>query len=124
MAQESLNPFEIAQRQFDTAADKMGLGDGMREVLRNPKRQLLVSVPTVMDDGTVRVFNGYRVQHNIARGPAKGGIRYHPRHPRRDEGAGVLDDVEVRHRQRALRRQQGRRRLRPQDACRAASWSA
>ena len=78
MPQESLNPFEIAQRQFDTAAEKMGLDDGMREVLRNPKRQLLVSVPTVMDDGTVRVFTGYRVQHNIARGPAKGGIRYHP----------------------------------------------
>jgi glutamate dehydrogenase (NAD(P)+) len=50
----------------------------MREVLRNPKRQLIVSVPTLMDDGSVRVFNGYRVQHNIARGPAKGGIRYHP----------------------------------------------
>jgi glutamate dehydrogenase/leucine dehydrogenase len=78
MPQESLNPFEIAQRQFDTAADKMGLEDAMREVLRNPKRQLLVSVPTLMDDGTVRVFSGYRVQHNIARGPAKGGIRYHP----------------------------------------------
>jgi glutamate dehydrogenase (NAD(P)+) len=78
MPQESLNPFEIAQRQFDTAAEKMGLDDGMREVLRNPKRQLIVSVPTVMDDGSVRVFNGYRVQHNIARGPAKGGIRYHP----------------------------------------------
>jgi glutamate dehydrogenase (NAD(P)+) len=78
MPQESLNPFEIAQRQFDTAAEKMGLDDGMREVLRNPKRQLVVSVPTLMDDGTVRVFNGYRVQHNIARGPAKGGIRYHP----------------------------------------------
>jgi len=79
MAQESLNPFEIAQRQFDTAAEKIGLDDGMREVLRNPKRQLVVSVPTLMDDGTVRVFEGFRVQHNIARGPAKGGIRYHPK---------------------------------------------
>ena len=78
MAQENLNPFEIAQRQFDTAAEKIGLDDGMREVLRNPKRQLIVSVPTLMDDGTVKVFDGYRVQHNIARGPAKGGIRYHP----------------------------------------------
>jgi glutamate dehydrogenase (NAD(P)+) len=79
MAQESLNPFEIAQRQFDTAAEKIGLDPGMRHVLRHPKRQLIVSVPTLMDDGSVRVFEGYRVQHNIARGPAKGGIRYHPK---------------------------------------------
>ena len=76
---ENLNPFEIAQRQFDVAAEKLGLEDGMRQVLRTPKRQLTVSVPTLMDDGSVRVFEGYRVQHNIARGPAKGGIRYHPR---------------------------------------------
>jgi glutamate dehydrogenase (NAD(P)+) len=79
MAQESLNPFEIAQRQFDAAAEKIGLDDGMREVLRNPKRQLIVSIPTLMDDGSVKVFEGFRVQHNIARGPAKGGIRYHPK---------------------------------------------
>jgi len=79
MAQESLNPFEIAQRQFDMAAEKIGLDDGMREVLRNPKRQLIVSIPTLMDDGSVKVFEGFRVQHNIARGPAKGGIRYHPK---------------------------------------------
>jgi len=79
MAQENLNPFDIAQRQFDTAAEKLGLDDGMRQVLRHPKRQLLVSVPTLMDDGSVTVFQGYRVQHNLARGPAKGGIRYHPK---------------------------------------------
>ncbi len=79
MAQETLNPFEIAQRQFDVAAERIGLDDGMRQVLRNPKRQLIVSVPTLMDDGSVRVFEGYRVQHNIARGPATGGIRYHPK---------------------------------------------
>jgi glutamate dehydrogenase (NAD(P)+) len=79
MAQESLNPFEIAQRQFDTAAERLGLDDGMREVLRNPKRQLIVSIPTLMDDGSVKVFEGFRVQHNVARGPAKGGIRYHPK---------------------------------------------
>jgi glutamate dehydrogenase (NAD(P)+) len=78
MAQESLNPFEIAQKQFDIAADRIGLADGLREVLRTPKRQLTVAVPTVMDDGSIRVFQGYRVQHNVARGPAKGGIRYHP----------------------------------------------
>ncbi|HEY7410986.1 MAG TPA: Glu/Leu/Phe/Val dehydrogenase [Vicinamibacteria bacterium] len=78
MPQENLNPFDIALRQFDTAAEKLGLDDGMRDVLRTPKRQLIVSVPTLLDDGSVRVFTGYRVQHNIARGPAKGGIRYHP----------------------------------------------
>jgi glutamate dehydrogenase (NAD(P)+) len=79
MAQENLNPFEIAQRQFDTAAEKLGLDDGMRQVLRHPKRQLTVAIPTLMDDGSVTVFQGYRVQHNVARGPAKGGIRYHPK---------------------------------------------
>ncbi|MFQ5792923.1 MAG: Glu/Leu/Phe/Val dehydrogenase, partial [Acidobacteriota bacterium] len=75
---EDLNPFHIASKQFDTAAEILNLEDGMREVLRTPKRQLVVSIPTRMDDGTIRVFEGYRVQHNIALGPAKGGIRYHP----------------------------------------------
>ncbi len=75
---ENLNPFHIASQQFDRAADILNLNSGMREVLRNPKRQLVVSIPTRMDDGQVKVFEGYRVQHNIARGPAKGGIRYHP----------------------------------------------
>lgn len=75
---EELNPFVISQMQFDLAADKLKLDNGMRDILRNPKRQLVVSVPTKMDDGTIRVFEGYRVQHNITRGPAKGGIRYHP----------------------------------------------
>jgi glutamate dehydrogenase (NAD(P)+) len=79
MAQETLNLFEISQRQFDIAAERLGIEEGMREVLRHPKRQLLVSVPTLMDDGSIRVFTGYRVQHNLARGPAKGGIRYHPK---------------------------------------------
>jgi glutamate dehydrogenase (NAD(P)+) len=79
MAQETLNPYETALSQFDLAAEKIGLDDGMREVLRNPKRQLIVSVPTLMDDGSIKVFPGYRVQHNIARGPAKGGIRFHPK---------------------------------------------
>jgi glutamate dehydrogenase (NAD(P)+) len=79
MVQETLNPFEIAVHQFDAAADRMHLDEGLREVLRTPKRQLIVSVPTLMDDGSVKVFPGFRVQHNIARGPAKGGIRYHPK---------------------------------------------
>jgi glutamate dehydrogenase/leucine dehydrogenase len=78
MVQENLNPFAIAQQQFDRAAGELALDASMREVLRQPKRALIVSVPIKMDDGTVRVFEGYRVQHNIARGPAKGGIRFHP----------------------------------------------
>jgi len=75
---ENLNPYLISQMQFDHAADHLKLDAGLREVLRRPKRQMIVSIPTKMDDGSVRVFEGYRVQHNIARGPAKGGIRYHP----------------------------------------------
>ena len=77
-AREELNPFRIAQQQFDAAADHLGLDESMRQVLRNAKRQLVVSVPVKMDGGEVRVFEGYRVQHNVARGPAKGGIRFHP----------------------------------------------
>lgn len=72
------NPFHVALEQFDRAADLLGLDAGLREILRRPKRQLIVSIPVKMDDGSIRVFEGYRVQHNIARGPAKGGIRYHP----------------------------------------------
>jgi glutamate dehydrogenase/leucine dehydrogenase len=75
---EDLNPFRIAMRQFDTAADKLKLNNGLREVLRSPRRALSLSLPIKMDDGTVKVFQGFRVQHNNARGPCKGGIRYHP----------------------------------------------
>jgi glutamate dehydrogenase (NAD(P)+) len=76
--QEELNPFEIAKQQFNRAADYLDLDASMRHVLENAKRQLIVSIPVKMDGGDVQVFEGYRVQHNIARGPAKGGIRYHP----------------------------------------------
>lgn len=75
---EELNPFEIAKQQFNRAADFLNLDHSTREVLSSPKRQLIVSIPVKMDGGDVKVFEGYRVQHNIARGPAKGGIRYHP----------------------------------------------
>ena len=78
VAREELNPFKIAQQQFDSAADYLGLDESTRQVLKNAKRQLVVSIPVRMDGGDVRVFEGYRVQHNIARGPAKGGIRFHP----------------------------------------------
>jgi len=76
--QEELNPFTIAKQQFNRAADYLDLDLSMRHVLENAKRQLIVSIPVKMDGGDVQVFEGYRVQHNIARGPAKGGIRYHP----------------------------------------------
>ncbi len=76
---EELNPFEIAKAQFNRAADYLNLDDSLRNVLQSPKRQLIVSIPVKMDGGDVQVFEGYRVQHNIARGPAKGGIRYHPK---------------------------------------------
>jgi len=78
VAPENLNPYEFALRQFDRAADCLGLDPGTREVLSHPKRQLVVSIPVRMDNDRIRVFTGYRVQHSIARGPSKGGIRFHP----------------------------------------------
>jgi glutamate dehydrogenase (NAD(P)+) len=74
---EHTNPFAIAQQQFDEAAALLDLPHGIREVLRVPQRELTVRFPVKMDDGSIRVFTGYRVQHNLSRGPAKGGIRYH-----------------------------------------------
>jgi glutamate dehydrogenase (NAD(P)+) len=73
-----VNPWEMACQQFFQAADLMGLEDGLREVLSTCKRELTVHFPVKMDDGSIHVFTGYRVQHNLARGPAKGGIRYAP----------------------------------------------
>ena len=75
---EDLNPYTIAKAQFDRFAEALSLEVGIRDILRQPKRCLIVSIPTKLDDGSIRVFEGYRVQHSIARGPAKGGIRYHP----------------------------------------------
>jgi glutamate dehydrogenase (NAD(P)+) len=69
--------WEDALVQFNIAADKLGLDAGMRDVLSHCKRELTVNFPVKMDDGSVKVFTGHRVQHNLARGPAKGGIRYH-----------------------------------------------
>jgi glutamate dehydrogenase (NAD(P)+) len=72
-----INAWAVAQRQFDLAAEKLNLDEGMRRVLREPRRELTVHFPVHMDDGSVQVFAGFRVQHNLGRGPAKGGIRYH-----------------------------------------------
>ncbi len=76
--QKELNPLANAERQFDEAADRLNLPAGIREVIKRPRRVTIVSLPVAMDDGTLKVFTGYRVQHSIVRGPAKGGIRYHP----------------------------------------------
>ena len=73
----SINPWQVAQQQFDAAAEKLNLDPGLRQVLREPRREFTTHFPVKMDDGTVRVFTGYRVQHNVGRGPAQGGIRYH-----------------------------------------------
>src|SRR6266700_955900 len=70
--------FQTAQRRFDAAADVIGLSEDARQGLREVKRELTVHFPVRLDDGSVHVFTGWRVQHNISRGPAKGGIRYHP----------------------------------------------
>ncbi|TMQ69151.1 MAG: Glu/Leu/Phe/Val dehydrogenase [Candidatus Eisenbacteria bacterium] len=76
--QKELNPLANAGRQFDEAADRLNLPAGIREVIKRSRRATIVSLPVPMDDGTLKVFTGYRVQHSIVRGPAKGGIRYHP----------------------------------------------
>jgi glutamate dehydrogenase (NAD(P)+) len=72
------NPFEMAQAQFDKAADVLGLDAATRELLRFPLREYHIAIPVRMDDGSVKVFRGFRIQHSDARGPCKGGIRFHP----------------------------------------------
>ncbi|HMO57149.1 MAG TPA: Glu/Leu/Phe/Val dehydrogenase dimerization domain-containing protein, partial [Roseiflexaceae bacterium] len=78
MTSDRVNPFHIAQQQFDDAAAMLDLPQDVRDVLREPQRELTVRFPVKLDNGTTRVFTGYRVQHNLGRGPTKGGIRYHP----------------------------------------------
>jgi glutamate dehydrogenase len=78
MENKPFNSFEMAQRQFDGVAEKLGLDSGTRDLLRWPLREYSFAIPVRMDDGSVRVFRGFRVQHNDARGPCKGGIRFHP----------------------------------------------
>ena len=73
-----LNPFKIAQKQLDTAAETLGLDEATHQLLRWPQRELKVTIPVRMDDGATRIFHGYRVQFNGARGPTKGGLRWHP----------------------------------------------
>jgi glutamate dehydrogenase (NAD(P)+) len=77
-AESEINPWESAAHRFDEAAELLKLDDGMRKVLRTPAMELTVNIPVILDDGRIEVFTGYRVQHSIARGPAKGGIRFAP----------------------------------------------
>ncbi|HET9921499.1 MAG TPA: Glu/Leu/Phe/Val dehydrogenase [Ktedonobacteraceae bacterium] len=74
----TINPYHMAVEQFELAADHLNLSEDMREILRQPKRELIVHFPVRFDDGRIHTFTGYRVQHNVNRGPAKGGIRYSP----------------------------------------------
>lgn len=78
MSEKSLNPFEIAKEQIKMACDKLGLDPAVYEILSRPKKVVEVSIPVKMDDGSIRVFTGFRSQHNNAIGPTKGGIRFHP----------------------------------------------
>ncbi len=78
MAVKGFNPYEMAQKQFDSVADLLELDPATRDLLRQPLREYHFSIPVRMDDGSVRVFRGFRCQHNDARGPCKGGIRFHP----------------------------------------------
>ncbi|MBV8821292.1 MAG: Glu/Leu/Phe/Val dehydrogenase [Ktedonobacteraceae bacterium] len=82
-----VNPYHMAVQQFELAAEKLGLSEDMREILRRPKRELIVNFPVRLDNGHIKTFIGYRVQHNVSRGPAKGGIRYSP--------AVTLDEVKA-----------------------------
>jgi glutamate dehydrogenase (NAD(P)+) len=75
---DAYNPYEMALAQLNEAASRIGLDADMLAVLSHPRRTLCVSIPTRMDDGSLRVFEGFRVQHNMTRGPCKGGVRYHP----------------------------------------------
>lgn len=74
----AINPYQMAVQQFELAAERLGLSEDMREILRQPKRELTVNFPVRLDNGRIKTFTGYRVQHNVNRGPAKGGIRYSP----------------------------------------------
>src|SRR5215510_9337188 len=83
--EQELNPWEAQQARFNFAAQKLNLDPGLWKILQYPSREIIVHIPVAMDDGRLEIFTGFRVQHSIARGPAKGGDRYSP--------DGTLDDV-------------------------------
>ena len=75
---QEINPWEAQSARFDFAARKLNLDEGLWKLLRTPSREIIVHFPVTMDDGRIEIFTGFRVQHSIARGPGKGGIRYAP----------------------------------------------
>ena len=125
MANAGWNPWDMALKQLDDVAKRMGLDADTHAVLAKPKRVLIVSIPVRMDNGAVKVFEGCRVHHNLARGPGQG---RHPLPPGRDlgrgESPGDVDDLEVRRGQHPLRRRQGRHHLQPEGDERRRSSSA
>src|SRR6516164_9230243 len=104
--EQELNPWEAQAARFDFAAQKLNLDEGLWKILRYPNREIIVHIPVAMDNGTMEVFTGFRVQHSIARGPAKGGVRYAP----------DVTLVEVRRGEYSFRRRQGRHHCRSQEA--------
>ena len=105
--EQELNPWEAQAARFDFAAQKLNLDEGLWKILRYPQREIIVHIPVAMDDGRIEVFTGFRVQHSIARGPAKGGVRYSPDVTLDEAAPGQLDDVEMRRGRHSFRRSQG-----------------
>ena len=123
--EREFNPWLAAETRFNEAALKLGLDDGLQKVLRSTSMEVTVHIPVQLDDGRLEVFTGYRVQHSLARGPAKGGIRFAPDVTLDEVRAlSIVDDLEMRRGQHSLRRRQGRRHLRSQDPLARTSWSA
>ena len=113
------NPYELAKTQLRAVGEIFALDPNLIRVLSQCKKAVEVSIPVSMDDGSIEVFQGFRVTHNIARGPSKGGIRYHPDVTLDEVKALVdVDDLEVRAHGPAVRRREGRRRLQSEDALR------
>ena len=78
MSGEAFNPYRMAQQQFDAVAEQLGLDQATRDLLRVPDREMHFNIPIRLDDGSYKVYRGFRIQHNDARGPSKGGVRFHP----------------------------------------------
>jgi len=107
-----ISNFEIVNHYFNRAAERIGLRDDVAAVLRSAYREVQVQIPVTRTDDRIHVYTGYRVQHNGARGPYKGGVRFHPGgRSRRGPRARVADDLEDRDRRHPLRRREGRRQL-------------
>ncbi len=118
------NAYDVAMENFDTAADAMGLKKNTREMIKYPERMLTVSVPVRMDDGNIHRFDGLPRAAQLG---ARTGQGRHPLssagHARRSEGAGHVDDVEVRGGEHSLRRSQGRNHLRSESNVARANWN-